>query len=263
MFRDTRRSREYFEELLPEFEEGIEGTQQGLDDGDFALPDERVDAAQQLYELAILRCIAHYSNGASREQLAPLVAAILPLRQQLKTEADGLPANQQVYRKPFEQFGGQGKACGSPNLNRYVYALWWLSLLVATGLDQNHREEALALIGNAGKDALLDTLSQRIRKADGPVSGQLLYPELYQPLLDCFRSTPDARPGLIRAFLDGWYDQLQEADWYENHRCELECVYTEYYVGYWSLEAALVVNLLDIDDAGFREHEYYPAGLRI
>jgi len=50
MFRDTRRSREYFEELLPEFEEGIEGTQQGLDDGDFALPDDRVDAAQQLYE---------------------------------------------------------------------------------------------------------------------------------------------------------------------------------------------------------------------
>jgi len=28
MFRDTRRSREYFEELLPEFEEGIEGTPQ-------------------------------------------------------------------------------------------------------------------------------------------------------------------------------------------------------------------------------------------
>lgn len=181
MLRDTRRSAAYFDELLPEFDEGIEETQQALDAGNFVLPDEQVDAAHQLYELAILRAVAHYSSGASPAELAPLVAEILPLRQQLSAVADRLPAGQQVYRQPFEVFGGQGKACGSANINRYIYALWWLGLLVATDADEAHLQQALACIGNTGRDALLDRIAARLGRPPETPAEELRYPALYRP----------------------------------------------------------------------------------
>lgn len=261
MLRDTRRSAAYFDELLPEFDEGIEETQQALDAGDFVLPDEQVDAAHQLYELAILRAVAHYSRGAGRAELAPLVAKILPLRQQLSAVAERLPAGQQVYRQPFEVFGGQGEACGSANINRYIYALWWLGLLIATDADKAHIQQVLASIGNAGRDALLDRIATRLGHPPETPAEELLYPALYRPLLAAFDAEPTTQQTLLGVFLDQWYDQCQEADWYDNHLCDGEFVYTDYYVGYWSVEALLVTQLLGIDDRDFRDHAHYPGDL--
>ncbi|MCG6657932.1 DUF1911 domain-containing protein [Halomonas campisalis] len=261
MLRDTRRSAAYFAELLPEFDEGIEETQQALDAGNFVLPDEQLDAAHQLYELAILRAVAHYSSGASQAELVPLVAEILPLRQQLSSVADRLPASQQVYRQPFEVFGGQGKACGSANINRYIYALWWLGLLVATQADEAHIQQALASIGNAGRDALLDRIAARLGCPPEAPAEALLYPALYRPLLAAFDAGPATQQTLLGVFLDHWYEQCQDADWHDNHLCDCEFVYTDYYVGYWSFEALLVARLLGVDDQVLQDHAFYPGGL--
>ncbi|MCD9032645.1 DUF1911 domain-containing protein, partial [Luteimonas sp. Y-2-2-4F] len=63
--------------------------------------------------------------------------------------------------------------------------------------------------------------------------------------------------GLIRKFLDGWYKGNRNvAAWYDSHKGE-----DTGYVGYWSLEAALVVKVFGIDDSSFRRHANYPADL--
>ncbi|MEF2131329.1 MULTISPECIES: PoNe immunity protein domain-containing protein [Pseudoalteromonas] len=36
------------------------------------------------------------------------------------------------------------------------------------------------------------------------------------------------------------------ADWHDNHNCECKFGYTDYYIGYWCFELALVTNVLEI-----------------
>lgn len=188
MMRDTRRSEDYFSELLADLDEAIDATQTALDDGDFPLPAEQVDTGQQLYQLSIMRAVAHYSAGTQKATLKPIVEAILPLRQQLNHIADTLPPEHQVYRRPFEELGLQGKACGSENVNRYIYVLWWLSLLVACDVDNAHIQAALKIIGNSGQDALLDAIAITLGDRDRKQASSLLYPERYQPLYEALKS---------------------------------------------------------------------------
>ncbi|MGR5149719.1 PoNe immunity protein domain-containing protein [Photobacterium alginatilyticum] len=261
MLRDTRRSQGYFSELLADLDEAIIETQEALDDGDFSLPAEQVDTAQQLYQLAIMRAVAHYSAGTPIIALRSIVEAILPLRQQLSRIADTLPPEHQVYRRPFEVFGGQGKASGSANINRYIYAIWWLSLLVACDIDNSHIQLAIKLIGNQGRDALLDSIAVSLGDEGREQASELLYPERYQQLYNAMSNSAEDRVGLIGAFLDSWYENNQDADWYDNHLCDCEFEYTDYYTGYWSFEAVLIVNLLRVDDKAFQANLYYPADL--
>ncbi|UTV26481.1 PoNe immunity protein domain-containing protein [Photobacterium atrarenae] len=263
MLRDTRRPHDYFSELLTDLDEAIEETQQALDEDEFPLPAEQVDAAQQLYQLAIMRAVAHYSAGATRAQLKPVVESILPLRRQLKDKADALPDEHQVYRRPFEQFGLQAKADGSDNVNRYIYALWWLSLLVACQVDSSHIAAALDLINNSGRDALLDRVAISLGDSRRDSGAGLLYPERYQPLYDAFDAAPEQRPALVRTFLESWYANNADTDWYESHLCDCEFVYTDYYTGYWCFEALLVANLLNIDDKLLKTHPHYPKDLAL
>jgi hypothetical protein len=246
--RDRRRNIHYFEELIAEFESEMQLTQDGLDNGDFTSPTERVDVAQQLFQLAIMRAITHYSYGTSIDELAPYVLAILPYRQQLTRRLDKLPPPHQFYRIDFELLGGADEACGSSNINRYVYALWWLSLLVACKASSDHIQSALAEIGEQGKDALLDNIAIRLGDANRAVSNSLYYPDIYQPLLDAFSVDTLEPPALLSQFVNQWYSSLTEADWYDNHDCDCEFEYTDYYIGYWSFEHALVANLLDVRD---------------
>ncbi len=110
------------------------------------------------------------------------------------------------------------------------------------------------LIGNTGKDKLLDSVAVASGGAKRSIPDQLLYRH-YLPLMEAIAS-PSDRPGLVKKFLDGWYAGCRNVYWHGNHR-DVDSGY----MGYWAFEAALVVMLFDIDDAGFRDHEYYPADL--
>ena len=257
--RDQRRDNDYFTQLLADLEEALAETQQALDDGEFTSLSEQVDTAQQLYQLAIMRAVAHYSYGGRPSELKPYVLAILPYRIQLSRMADKLPEAHQCYRWDFEQLGGVGEACGSANINRYVYVLWWLALLNAVEAEQPHQDAVLAIIGEQGKDALLDTIAVQLGDTNRPVAQHLYYPEPYQTLLSALQSqTPAEQVDLLNQFIAKWYDSLDDADWFDNDLCECEFVYTDYYVGYWCFEAALVANLLEIEPAQLKPHPMLP-----
>jgi hypothetical protein len=261
VIRDKRREDSYFSELLDDLDEALEETQQALDDEVFTSLSEQVDVAQQLYQLAIMRAVAHYSAGSDASVLKQAALAILPYRKQLSATADKLPAAHQCYRDDFERLGGAGEACGSANINRYVYALWWLSLLVAVGAEKAHIQQALDLIGEQGNDALLDSIAIKLGDETRSVSSTLYYPQTYQALLDAINSSGQSQTENLKLFIRQWYDSLEDADWYDNHLCECEFEYTDYYVGYWCFEASLVASLFCIPADAIRAHVMVPVEL--
>jgi len=258
---DTRRDEDYFVQLINDLQAAIDETQAALNDGVFTSPSERVDIAQRLFQLAIMRAVAYYSYRASSKSLQPMVLDILQYRQQLSALADKLPTAHQCYRYAFEQLGGQGEACGSANINRYVYTLWWLALLDVCKAPAEHIKAALTIIGEQGKDTLLDKIAIALGDSDRPIANTLYYPDIYQPLSDALTAPEAQQAELLNQFIAHWYDKLTEADWYDNHECDCEFEYTDYYIGYWSFELLLVANILKLPASALTAHPMIPTSL--
>lgn len=252
--RDTRKNEAYFIELKADFDEALLETQEALDAGDFTSPSERENVAQRLFQLAIMRAVTHYSAGTDIDLLKPYVLAILPYRLQLKAMADKLPEVHQFYRDDFERLGGAQDADGSANINRYVNTLWWLSLLKACEAPTEHIKQALSIIGERGKDTLFDNIAIALGDSNKNVANELYYPEIYQTLSDAWSAPHANKVTLLNQFIKQWYDSLEEADWHESHDCECEFEYTDYYIGYWCFEHALVANLLNITRTQLEQH---------
>lgn len=262
MLRDTRKSKSYFEKLLPQYLEGIKNLHRTLGDGSMPLPDEQTLVANDIFELRIMHAIACYSAGAPLDALKPTVAQILEAKKSYFEKADTLPSRQQIYRKQFEEFSAHEEVGRAHPITCYITALWWLSLAVATNQSQQHCLEILSCIGNRGKDTLLDRIAIALGDEDQTIAPNLIFPHLYRPLLASFEASLSQRPVHINVFLKDWYSNCWQAAWYSNHSKEnAEEDNWNYYFGYWSLEAALVVNLLDVESTTFRDHLHYPAEL--
>lgn len=264
MLRDTRKPKDYFNALLPQYLEGIENLHHALDDGSMPLPDEQTFVANDIFELTLMHAIACYSAGESFHTLKPKVAEILKAKKLYFEKAATLPARQQVYREQFEEISGNSEDGEIHYITRYINALWWLSLVVATQQPQDHCLEVLSCIDNRGKDALLDRIAIALGDENQTLAPNLLYPHLYRSLLSAFDASPSQQIMYINAFLKDWYSNCWQAAWYNNHSKEnAEGGNWDFYFGYWSLEAALVANLLGIDTSSFRDHWYYPADLAL
>jgi len=77
MPRDTQKSAAYFENLLPQYIEGIESLKLALEDGSMPLPDEQATVSNDLFELQLMYSIASYSAGESLDALKPKITEIL------------------------------------------------------------------------------------------------------------------------------------------------------------------------------------------
>lgn len=262
MPRDTQKSAAYFENLLPQYVEGIESLKLALEDGSMPLPDEQATVSNDLFELQLMYSIASYSAGESLDALKPKITEILKAKKLYLEKAATLPARQQVYRERFEKLSGNSESGEMHYITRYINALWWLSLVVATQQPEDHCLEVLSCIGNRGEDALLDRIAITLGDRNPVVAPNLLYPHLYRPLLAAFEASSSQQITHVNNFLKEWYSNCWQAAWYNNHSKEsAEEGNWDFYFGYWSLEAALVVNLLSTDIASFKNHWYYPADL--
>ena len=79
----------------------------------------------------------------------------------------------------------------------------------------------------------------------------------YFKLLKVFAADPAKRPSLMAKYMDEWYTASRREPYYESHTKGRD----HSFLGYWSFEAAAVAYVLDIDDASFRDHEFYPRDL--
>lgn len=247
MLRDTLKTKAFFDEWIAYDQERIRIKQDLLDTDGIALLYGRVGTSYDLFNKALDVVVMRFSRGDALADLRGDVLALLDAREQLKARCDALPQDEQGKRVQYERL----------SFDNYLDALWWLSFGVCLQMDQAYLTRVLAVIGGAGKDALLDRIAVRIGDVGRPVGDTLLFPKQYGLLLQAIDAPADAQPKLMKKFLDGWYKGNRTvAAWYGNHTGE-----DTGYVGYWCFEAALVVRLFGIDDAAFRTHIHYPADL--
>lgn len=262
MQRDIRKSAAYFKNLLPQYIEGIKDLHLAIEDGCVTLPDEQTKVANDLFELHLMYAIACYSSGESTEMLKPKVEKILKSRKLFIEKANSLPLRQQVYRERFEKIFGDGEIDGIRPITRYINSLWWISLAVATKQSKDHCLEVLACIGNRGEDALLDRVAITLGDKNPIQASTLYYPHLYRPLMNVFDAPSNRKKSLLKMFLVDWYSGCWQAAWYNNHSKENEEESNwDFYFGYWSFEAILIINLLQINDFDIKNSAYYPEGL--
>ncbi|MCG6657931.1 DUF1911 domain-containing protein [Halomonas campisalis] len=196
----------------------------------------------QILSLLTLR----YSRGDAITGMRDEVEQLLTYRKRQKEFADALPDAEQPDRVMWENL----------TQDSYEQYMQWLAFAVGVGMEQDYFQEALALMDNAGLDALFDRICVQLGDVNRPVADRLLYKKHYAPLLKVLDAEPGQRPALMKAFLDNWYENRKDRPGYDLHLRS-----PDGYYGYWCYEAALVVKLFDIDDSTFRDHRYYPAAL--
>lgn len=77
----------------------------------------------------------------------------------------------------------------------------------------------------------------------------------YFKTLKIFNAAPEKRPELMAEYLEDWYVASRREPYYDSHTRDTS------FRGYWSWEAAAITFLLEIDDSGYRNAEFYPADL--
>ena len=140
-----------------------------------------------------------------------------------------------------------------------VYSTWralsevgWSVLLL--GPEDPRTVRAASLI-DAGTDRVVDLVMDLIAPGR-EVAAQGLHERPYGPLLKVLEAPAVKRAALMGRFVKSWYNQSRKLPWFSYHTRN-----AYRYSGYWCVEAAMVCVLLDIDDSGFRDNEFYPAEL--
>ena len=128
----------------------------------------------------------------------------------------------------------------------------WSVLLLGPGDPRTVRAASLI---DAGTDRVVDLVMDLIAPGR-EVAAQGLHERPYGPLLKVLEAPADKRAALMGRFVKSWYNQSRKLPWFSYHTRN-----AYRYSGYWCVEAAMVCVLLGIDDAGFRDNEFYPAEL--
>lgn len=128
----------------------------------------------------------------------------------------------------------------------------WAILLGHT--DLLGRLAAIWDYGDQPLDGLLERLVAPYVPGRAPLPNECTRHLPYFKLLKVFDAAPEDRPPMMAKYMTDWYHASRREPYHGGHQKGRE--YGFY--GYWSFEAAAVTIVLDIDDASYRDHEFYP-----
>ena len=143
-------------------------------------------------------------------------------------------------------------------INQYCYMVWMLSFAIL--LDATQDEvlvlERLIKNGRIKDDFILFLLTnltgQVFNETDETISKP--FKNLYKD--GAFQNIDSKH---IKKYLNSWYKNTKLLTW---HSYDLSVEKSRYfYYGYWSIETAAIVAVLDLDDSSFKNNKYYPSDL--
>lgn len=219
---------------------------------------------QYIYELSTKNCeqmLRRYSRG---DAVAPLSSYFDDLLSAW-TEAERL--GKDVWDEDTQYTRHAWKV----NIDHYVRCFWLIGLALSLQIPDEQWQRLLALMGNEGADALLDSVIAT-RQPERKIGQSLCFPKAYKRLLKVIEAAPEQRPQLLRDYLDSWFPSLQNAghpSFPKDHRtpywwdfCEdVELGMHGGYYGCWCVEAVAVAKAFHIDDSLCLDHPYYPGDL--
>jgi hypothetical protein len=241
MMRDQLKNQAYYDKWIQHDEEKISEMYAEIK-GEPALKGN-VGYAFRLFSKQYHVLISKYSRGDGLSNLKPEFLKVLDAWDFAKNQFRSL-----LPQKEWLQYEGIDP-------DNYPKYLWLLSFAVHLNLDAALLARTIKLIGNQGRDALLDSVLVKLNTVS-TASSDIMLPRPYQALMDVVNGPPDKQAALMAKFLKGWYAGSKKSYWYDNAKRE-----DSGYFGFWCFEAALVVKLWGIDDSLFCEHPHYPKDL--
>ncbi len=157
----------------------------------------------------------------------------------------------------------------SVNFDCYHGRFWKISLALLLDIPECQWQRLIALVGNEGKDILLDRLIAT-RSPERKIGSELCFPKPYARLLAAMDAPQGKQAKLLRNFLDHWYTELgqfskqtrvpqlnpyKQPHWYNFAKHNLE---GGAYFGQWCLEAAAAAKAFGLDDSQCLGHRHYP-----
>lgn len=139
-----------------------------------------------------------------------------------------------------------------------------IGLALALNIPDEQWQRLLLLIGNQGKDILLDRIIAT-RQPDRKIGTALCHPKPYARLLAAINSPVHKQAKMLASFVAHWYPELKRRRWddgpywYGYHENCPDDWYN--YFGYWCVEAVAVVKAFGLDDSLCLGHPHYPGDL--
>ena len=244
MLRDSRRDKDYFDKW-------IEYVQNRINEGvDKVYPrlEGQAHHASNLFDNAMQLCIMKYGRGDSLSSIKDSVWQALEMREKMMSTLEGI-----ADEKP-----NISEMWGKLHLYNYSDGLALLCFVLAVGGTQEDIQRTLKAFDYTGQDILLDKVAVLLGDTERSrnMATGLVFPKMYQRLLDVIDAPEEQRPALMKKFVASWYKSMRPAAWHNNDQGGEGAYY-----GYWCFEAALLVRLLNIDDSSFRDNVYYPADM--
>jgi hypothetical protein len=204
----------------------------------------RMTKARATYALNLLAL--QYSAGSPIADLRALFVATVDYYESYAKYSAGFNAQQgPSYRAPHITLGD----------SEYQYANQLVSFAFLLGLKSTlERIAAIIDFDCPVPDGMLDRLL-------GVYLGGRLKPSEctkhlpYFKTLKIFDASPSEREELMAEYLEDWYTASRREPYYDSHKRGEE------FRGYWSWESGAIVVALNIDDASYRDAQFYPRDL--
>lgn len=207
----------------------------------------------------ILRLILRrYSQGDSVSEIGQLFPQLLDTWELSNDLADGVCAEHNL--KTCRDW-----AFDLSDLNHYIWCFWLVGLALVLHIPDDQWNRLLALIGEEGKDVLLDRVIVS-RQPSRVVGDVLLHDKPYARLLKAIDAPKEQQPLLLKEFVNGWYPELnrrgkQQPWWYQYGDSEKHPLEKGSYFGRWCIEAVAAVEVFGLDDSQCLGHPHYPGDL--
>lgn len=223
--RDTRKSKEYFEEYINDQLEGITTFKKSFKaSNDSEIKEEYCELIIEFY---IDLISSFYSKGATKEELKSLLIELLP------------------YFEYVEFY------------DAYVEALWILSLCYLLEIDSSKLEFLKKRIKeNEYDDFVVSSILNTIFKEE-KIKTNINWKRPYAKLISVLEQKEKADIKVLENYLKkSWYTGHSDSAWYDTHKRKNNA-----YAGYWSFESAAIVKMFGLDDSSLKGIDYYPYDL--
>jgi hypothetical protein len=242
MLRDKNKDQAYFNEYIDFNAYAINHRLERLEK---LKNDKKSGSVDEMLRYSIGRLIMRYGRGDSLQDINDSVEQTFDILKLRKRIFDTVPMDISV-KLMWEHL----------SLERLYEFLTIFSFLVALGSSAEKNKEILGLINNTKEDALLNLFATFVSNSNPNQNVPVRVPNVYGKLATVINSSPSDRASLMKEFMDSWYQLMSPIAWHDNLKGGEGA-----YFGYWAFDVALVVMILDIDDASFRDNQYYPKDL--
>ena len=142
------------------------------------------------------------------------------------------------------------------DLDDHLTLLWLLSFALIFKAEGSTWLRLLALLDQAGPDALVDRLAA-CRSPGRVVGSTLHHPDIFGPLLQALDAKPFDQAVLLGRYMGAWYRKMADAYWHDAHKGPDGGGF----VGYWAIEAAGVCAVIGLSPQSLGKLRYFPKDL--